>query len=406
MQKRTERNYDRMALLLTMAIVAGLYLGMCGMLGFNLLEHSPYDSYTLQALRWREGHMDLGQDYPWLELAKFQGKIFVSFPPFPSLVMLPLTLFFGGNTPSQLVTFTCVLLSAAAGFMLCRRYKVSRSFSVLMGVFLTMGCNLAEFGLSGGVWNVAQAMSFALTIWAFYLCSSVRKTSMGAGLLCIAFAVGCRPFQALYVPTLLFMCWKNVGGAKLADLKKMLPIVLLPALVALAYALYNYARFANPLEFGHNYLPEFAEQRENGQFSVYYIADNWRNIWRLPRITSNGLEFPMAYGFAFWLCNPLFVLFAYSMVCAALARGMQAVDGIIGFTVCAHFFLLLMHGSFGGVQFGTRYLCDLVLAMFFVFARQTRFRNAPWQRRLESGIMLFGIGFNVYGAILFQKRLG
>ena len=48
-----------------------------------------YPSFALQANAWLQGRLDLGQDYPWLELAIYEGKYFVSFPPFPSYVLLP-----------------------------------------------------------------------------------------------------------------------------------------------------------------------------------------------------------------------------------------------------------------------------------------------------------------------------
>ena len=50
-----------------------------------------YKSYSLQAMAWLNGRLDLGQDYPWLELAVFQERYYVSFPPFPSLVPVSYT---------------------------------------------------------------------------------------------------------------------------------------------------------------------------------------------------------------------------------------------------------------------------------------------------------------------------
>ncbi len=47
---------------------------------------SVYDSYTRQAQVWWQGRADLSENIPWLELAEYNGRIFVSFPPFPSVV--------------------------------------------------------------------------------------------------------------------------------------------------------------------------------------------------------------------------------------------------------------------------------------------------------------------------------
>ena len=74
-------------------LIGILLRGLCGLWG----TENPYNSYALQAARWLEGYLDLGQNYAHLEIASFGGKFFVSFPPFPSLVLLPLIPFFGTN---------------------------------------------------------------------------------------------------------------------------------------------------------------------------------------------------------------------------------------------------------------------------------------------------------------------
>ena len=66
-------------------------------------QSNPYNSYALQTDSWLKGRLDLGQDYPWLELAIYQGKYFVSFPPFPSYVLIPFVMIFGANTPDHLI---------------------------------------------------------------------------------------------------------------------------------------------------------------------------------------------------------------------------------------------------------------------------------------------------------------
>mgnify|MGYP003302259415 CR=1 FL=1 len=58
------------------------------------LDANTYNSYALQADAWRQGRLDLGQNYTWLELAIYEGKYFVSFPPFPSYLLFPLTFLF------------------------------------------------------------------------------------------------------------------------------------------------------------------------------------------------------------------------------------------------------------------------------------------------------------------------
>ena len=61
-------------------------------IGYRPNAENPYRSYALQTQSWLEGRLDLGQDYPWLELAIYEDRYYVSFPPFPSYVMLPFLL--------------------------------------------------------------------------------------------------------------------------------------------------------------------------------------------------------------------------------------------------------------------------------------------------------------------------
>ncbi|MDD4796811.1 MAG: hypothetical protein PHO66_03475, partial [Eubacteriales bacterium] len=57
--------------------------------------------------------------------------------------------------------------------------------------------------------------------------------------------------------------------------------------------------------------------------------------------------------------------------------------------------------SFGGVQFGTRYLCDLAPALFYFIVRR---KGQPllWY---ELALMLWGVGFSCYGAYVFQTTV-
>jgi len=56
-----------------------------------------------------------------------------------------------------------------------------------------------------------------------------------------------------------------------------------------------------------------------------------------------------------------------------------------------------MHKSFGGWQFGTRYLCDLIPAMyFFILSHKGRVGA------VSAGVMIFAVLFNIYGAVVFH----
>ena len=176
--------------LLALALV--LYHSLAG---GTLLSPNAYDSYLLQAQNWLEGraYIQNGENYPWLELAVFEGRYYLSFPPAPSvLALLPAALGLSlGNLWQALWA-----LAALAGVYLCFwRAGHAPPSCAFWALFSTLCSNFFWLACSGGVWFQAQALNFAFT-----------------------------------AP---------------------------PAAVALALGWYNFIRFGSPFEFGHSWLPEF-----------------------------------------------------------------------------------------------------------------------------------------------------
>ena len=207
------------------AIVVLTWVGIMMILNFDIFAHSPRDSYTLQALAWREGKLSLGQDYPWLELAIYEGDYYVSFPSVPALVMWLLTFFFGENTPNTLVTGLYFLTAYFAGYALARRFRKSAD-AMFFALFLTLGCNMLQFSLTGDVWNQAQLMCFMLTTLCALGLTGKAPLEWGLGLFCLALSVGCRPFQAAFVPPALWMLYKNISRTEPAPLGRTLARML------------------------------------------------------------------------------------------------------------------------------------------------------------------------------------
>ena len=255
-------------------------------------DSNSYNSFALQADSWLNGRLDLGMDYEWLELAIFDGKYFVSFPPFPSYILLPFAVFCGANTPDNIINPIATVIGAIYAYKLCLKVlgNEKNSLAFLFTMILYLGSNTMFFIANGWVWFMAQNFSFTLTIMAVYY---AYKACPGWSLFFWACAVGCRPFQILYFPVLLILMistWKKnehdfkvVKNIK-SDWYKGIPCFL----VALSYFILNYARFGSIFEFGHNYLPEFT-RTETGQFNLAYLKGNLANMFRLPeRIEETG----------------------------------------------------------------------------------------------------------------------
>src|SRR5699024_8149717 len=107
-------------------------------------------------------------------------------------------------------------------------------------------------------------LGLCLALWGLFFAQRDTALSTVLASLCMALAVGCRPFYAVLLAVWLArMAWSY---ARAGCWKKLLPALLPAALAAACMMGYNLARFGNPLEFGHNYLPEFTRAAD-GQFS-------------------------------------------------------------------------------------------------------------------------------------------
>ncbi len=370
-------------------------------LAIDPLAHDPQDSYTLQALAWRMGQMHITPSKLSfdLELAVYNGKLYMSFPPVPTIPLWILTFFCDWATPNHIVNLAYFLSSYLVGYSLCRRLNKADGPAAAWAAFLVAGCNLLNICWFGGVWYQAQALSFLLTLCAFRLLLCKTPAALSAGLCCLALAVGCRPFQAVYVVPGLWMAYRNIQkrekAAPVQALLRLLPLCIFPLAIAVGYGLYNLARFGSFFEFGHTYLPEFQEY--GPQFSLDYLPQNIENVLRLPWFTEGRLYFPYFNGFAFYLVNPLFLIASGAVLSGLMKKRFRALDTMLALCLVLHFFLLLLHRTFGGWQFGTRYLIDLCPALFYITLRH------PNKSKLMVGaVMVWGVLINLYGGLLFH----
>lgn len=322
---------------------------------------NPYQSYRLQAQAWLNGQLDLGKDYPWLELAIYKDKYFVSFPPFPSYVLVPFCLLFqNGNFEHWIMLFMMVIALNYAMELYRVLLKNDKNIEFYL-LFLFLGNGYLFVALQGWVWFFAQSMCFTLSLMAL---AHAAKGQGGLSLTCWACAIGCRPMVAIYLPLIMYLILQNQKLRKeavLTFLKSKWYWWVFPALILFSYLILNYMRFENAFEFGHNYLPEFT-RIETGQFNLSYVEHNIFELLRLPeRNENNGaLHYPTFGGIAFWLTNPIIVTAVLSWVYSIVKEreGRLFTLFTIPIMFFAHLFILLCHKTLGGWQFGNRYLLD------------------------------------------------
>lgn len=374
---------------------AVFYFFFC--ISFNLdpLGLSDYPTYTLQAYAWRNGHISLGREYP-LELAFFQGDWYVSFPPVPSIPLFFLTFFFGFNTPENLLVKLYVLGGCLSIYALLKRSGYSKCAAAGFSLLCSFASCLLSLTTQGAVWYQAQTLAF--------LCITAALTLMFRGkptlsLVFYAFSVGCRPFHALYGILLYALyfehCKRALHMTFSGIIKNLLSGTVLGLLIAAAYGWYNGIRFGNIFEFGHNYLPEFST--EGGvQFALSHIPDNVRTfLFSLPfRRDEWGWELSQ-FGFSFWIASPVFLLMISWIIFDIWKKRINWVKVLLIVCFVLHLFLLLLHRTFGGFQFGARYTCDLLpyAACYLALPGHPRKMHG-----IETVILIFALGFAIYGA--------
>lgn len=363
--------------------------------GGSFFGSSVYNSYTLQALAWREGRVSLGRDYPHLELAVFNDDWYVSFPPVPSIPMYLLSFFFGVDTPDALMVKLYALTALVAVYVTLVRRKWNRWGAAFLALMMTLGGSMLPLVMEGAVWYQAQVMAFGL------MCSSIAlmmNGKMTLSLFLYALAVGCRPFDVCYGPLLILLWYLRRPTRSLRVVVRRLgPGIILGLTVASAYAAYNWIRFGNIFEFGHNYLPEFTRSA-NGQFSLSYLPGNIRRfIFGLPVYrTESGWEVEK-FGASVFLCNPMLLLLMIWYVRDLICRRAALSNHLTIFLFLIQLFLLLLHRTGGGFQLGARYAVDLVpYSLIYLGLDQKRRRPSGWEALiLLTGFILAFIGTTI-----------
>ncbi len=407
--------------LLSAACMLAVMLAAAMFTGQWATRPNSYNTYALQANAWLHGHLELvdGANYPWLELAIFNERFYVSFPPFPSYVLLPFAAVFGTNTPDGLIALVFAMLSAVYATRLFTAVTGSDKGLLPMVMYLLVGNGYLYLTLNGWVWFFAQNMCFALSLMALYY-AYVGKG--GWSLTFWACAVGCRPMVVLYLPLLAYLICRKYLRKSTPDV----PIgygfwqlirdrwywMIAPLLIAVSYMTLNALRFGNVIEFGHNYLPEFSRAGATPQFSLQSLGKNLLKYLALPELLPDGsVSFNHTNGNGFYLVNPIFVTALFVWL-AAIVRAARSHLGkptsavvrekpllfLLPLLLALHIVWVCCHSTLGAVQFGNRYLVDL---MPYLYLGLLLHSSSPTRlSHYTLPLLYYGTSVNLIGTII------
>ncbi len=370
-------------------------------------SRNVYNTYALQADSWRQGRLDLGQNYGHLEIAEYNGKFYCSFPPFPSYVLFPFTFLFGSKTPDGWILLIIDILAVVYLYKIASKLKLKPAAAALSTLFFFIGTNMAFDVFVPSVWFFAQTLSYALAVMSIYYALSAKG---GWALFFWSCAVGCRPMQVLYLPVLLLILYQKEREVHPSEkwyilIKNKLQWAIPVMIIALSYMILNYARFDSITEFGHNYLPEFVNVHK--QFSFEYLEKNFEMLMNLPEFSKEGKMVVDHFGnLNFLWVNPPILVTLLGVIWAVVKRDKKTIIFSLLILMMSVFYLLvtMMHATMGGWHFGNRYTNDVLPWMFLclmpILSKNERL--VKWQIPFA----IWGLLFNVVGTVIVYNGLG
>lgn len=337
------------------------------------------------------------------DLIAYGGRLYLYWPPFPAVLLLPLVALFGVGVSDVVYTAAIGAASVAlVAWLLARLDRVGfapldaprRALLVLTMAFGSVQLILAP---AGTVWFTAQLIGWGCVLLAALAAFGTRGPG-GYFLvgLALAAATGTRNallFNGLWLAVyLLRRDWRRPARWRL----RAAVLGLLPALAGLLLlGWYNLARFGSPLDMGlawHNMDASFADNfARYGLFNIHYLPTNLH--YQLLGYTVFSDERWLGGGL-FWMTPLLLGAFG------GLWRGRRdaLTWALLGSMLLIYLPIGLLMGS-GYLTFGPRYLLDLLVPLLLLTARGIR--RWPWT--LLVVLAVIGLATYAYGAVLWQS---
>ena len=257
--------------------------------GISLSRHSLAPHFVYLAESFLHGHLDLIHvPAPPYDLTPFEGRWYVSFPPLPALLMLPLVALRGLVVSD--VAFSVVLGAFNVSLfyaVLARSGIGDLKFGIWLCLLLGLGTPLWYCAALGSIWYTAHVV--AVTCLCLYALEALGRnrpilTGLWLGLGFLARA----PVLLAFPLTLMLSLQRDRNLRDTTRFLLLLALGMAPAL--LGQAAYNWARFGSPLEFGYRWMNSpgslLERQATWGQFSLHFLPENLYTLLIRPPLVS------------------------------------------------------------------------------------------------------------------------
>jgi len=425
-------------ILFALAIYIACLVVFALMAGDRLATHTPYNHFAHLADAWLHGRQDLRGGAPGYagnnDFAVFEGKTFISFPPFPAMLMLPVVWLAGSPEnfrDAQFIVWLAGVGPAVLFLVFEKMRRTGRSVrtekeNLQLALLFAFGTVYFYSAVQGTVWFAAHVVGVGLTAM-FVLFALDNERPVLAGLM-----LGCM-FLTRTTTLLLgaFFAFELIRAAYMRQSNGPLPsegtlgdrmrqtfdgidgkwvasrafLFAVPVAGALLLASWmNYQRFHDPRPwaFGHEYLTVGWQTRIRrwGLFSYHFLPRNLGVMlaslpWRLPpgELAAGRPPFMISgHGVALWFTTPLYfwLLRPSRVTYLTWAAGAAALGPLM---------MNLLYQNSGWFQFGYRFSNDYAVLLFVMLAIGVkRMGRVFWMAAI------WAIAWNLVGAATFERE--
>lgn len=332
-----------------------------------------------------------------------ETRYYISFPPFPAIVMMPFVALWGYFTNDVVITILIAAINAVI-MLLMLQQLVRRGYStrttrehVWFVALFAFGTVTYFSSIRGEVWFTALVIGLSLNTAYLMAALDARHPFLAGLFLALGFATRTPIlFAGMFFATQLFIPASGEHYPWMTRLKKVVLFALPCVAVGVALMIYNEARFERFGEFGHSYLAEGSRDsiRRHGLFSFWFLNRNLSAmLTNMPVFTATAPFVHITrHGLGLLVTTPVFFL-----LFRPIPGNRRLIVALLA-TILATVIPALLYQNTGWAQFGYRFSLDWTPFMFALLAVDAR----PITKKYIV-LILFSILVNLFGAITFGR---
>jgi len=328
------------------------------------------------------------------DLILFKGKWYVPGGMTPAILLMPFVATFGVGVSD--VCYGVILGAINVALMYLFLGDIAKSAKVQGWLTVLFGVGTVHWWVAsvGSVWFNAHLV--AVLFMLLFIRATLKDRNWRAGLY-FSLAVLARPpiaFSFLFY--VLYNYFKE--NDLIATVKRTIPVVIVLGGALSLMLIYNYVRFETPLDFGYGYVQGSesltSAYATGGGFNPSYMPCNiYVSLLGTPNLPSNPLPdinqtcahlhtimstfgklstFFNPIGMSVFLTTPAFLL-----IFRANIREGPVLAGWVG--IIGTLIILWMYHTTGWVQFGYRYVLDIMVFIFLLLG--TSIKTIGWAEK-------------------------